>query len=134
MVCVYCGSKLTVSNSRHQKRTNSIWRRRACSSCKAVFTSVEALDLKTSLAFKSRSSHTEPFSRDKLFISIYQACKHRKRAIDDAGHLSETIIRLLGRSSSSAIVSWADVIKISQEVLANFDTAAESHYKAYHPL
>src|SRR6185369_12958000 len=92
MVCIYCGGKTAVVNSRSQKKANQTWRRRQCLDCQAVFTSVEAVDLPTSLLFKKDAKHSEPFQRDKLFISVYEACGHRKDALRAATALTGTAL------------------------------------------
>lgn len=134
MVCLYCGSKLAVSNSRPQKRTNSVWRRRACPKCRAVFTSVEQIDPAASLVFQGDQKHTEPFSRDKLYISVYEACRHRKTAPEDAKHLTDTIVRQLLGAKHSAVVRRHHVVTVATGVLERFDRLAGIQYHAYHPL
>ena len=134
MVCLYCGSKLTVSNSRPQKRSNSVWRRRACPSCKAVFTSVESIDPTTNLMFQATTKHIEPFSRDKLYISVYEACRHRKTATTDARALSDTVITQLLGAKYSATIRRHHVVTVTIGVLERFDRAAAIQYAAYHPL
>lgn len=133
MVCLYCGSKLAVSNSRPQKRTNSVWRRRTCPTCKAVFTSVEAIDPTANLLFQRDRKRTEPFSRDTLYISVYEACRHRKNAPEDARHLTDTIIKQL-QGVKSHIVRRHHIVTVVTGVLERFDRAAAVQYRAYHPL
>jgi transcriptional regulator NrdR family protein len=134
MECLHCGHKLTVSNSRSQKKSNSIWRRRNCPNCKAVFTSVEVIDLSKAVLFEKTKRHVEPFSRDKLLISIFEACKHRKDALEAATGLTDTIIAKLLPTLREPRVTRGDVCTIAHKVLANFDKAAASAYIAYHPM
>jgi transcriptional regulator NrdR family protein len=134
MVCLYCGSKLSVSNSRPQKRSNSVWRRRNCSNCKAIFTSVESIDPTSTLMYQGFDKHTEPFSRDKLFISVYEACRHRKTASEDARHLSDTVIMQLLGAKHSAILRRHHVVTVTTGALERFDRPAAIQYLAYHPL
>lgn len=134
MVCLYCGSKLAVSNSRPQKRTNSVWRRRACPACKAVFTSVEAIDPTATLMFQGGQKHLQPFSRDILFISVVDACRHRETAATDARALTDTVVQQLLGAKYSASVRRHHVITVTTGVLERFDRAAAIQYHAYHPL
>lgn len=134
MVCLYCGTKLTVSNSRPQERTNTVWRRRACPNCQAIFTSVERIDPTDTLLFQTMSGTVEPFSRDVLFISIHDALKHRNTAVSDATHLTDTIIRQVLPDSRAATLLRADVVTKAAATIARFDKAAGVHYRAYHPL
>ena len=132
MVCVYCGSPTKITNSRPQKRLHQTWRRHACSNCGAIFTTNEIVDLSTSLAVRSKTGHLQPFSRDRLFISVYRAVGHRERAVDDASALTATIAAKLVHSTSVAAISPADIINTTLQTLKQFDTAATVQYQAYH--
>lgn len=133
MVCIYCGYETSVKNSRHNKRANTVWRRRQCISCTATVTTHEEVDLSTSLHVLSDDlAHTTPFSRDKLFISIYKSCGHRKSALNDATALTATVIGQLTTEVSSAQVNRSEIQLISLKVLENFDTVAAVQYAAYH--
>ncbi len=134
MVCLYCGSKLAVSNSRRQKRTNSVWRRRTCPTCKAIFTSIESIDQTANLAYQGRSKHLQPFSGDKIYISVYEACRHRKTAPEDARHLTDTIIKQLLGAKHSAVIRRHHVVTVTLGALERFDRTAALQYQAYHPL
>ncbi len=132
MVCLYCQSETRVTNSRPQKRTNSVWRRRHCQSCGALFSTTESVDLSQSIKYKALHD-LEPFSRDVLFISVYESLRHRKTALDDATALVDTIITELLRQQSGSI-SREHVIVGCRAVLKRFDSVAFTHYTAYHPL
>lgn len=133
MVCIYCGSETSVINSRPQKRQNHIWRRRQCSSCAAVFTTSEVPDFLKSLSVV-RGSNLQPFSRDKLFLSVHDSLKHRKTALGDATGLTDTIISRLYPVISSGCVRNSDITSATSLVLEAFDKASATHYQAYHPL
>ncbi|MDQ5886021.1 MAG: transcriptional repressor NrdR [Patescibacteria group bacterium] len=133
MVCIYCGSETSVSNSRKQKRRNTIWRRRVCDGCHATVTTIESVDLENSLIVIA-DKHHQPFSRDKLFISIYESCKHRNDAQASATALTDTIIALLYHLITDASVARSDIIKTTVKVLHRFDGPASVHYKAFHPI
>lgn len=133
MECMYCSKKMATTNSRAQKKTNSVWRRKYCPHCHATFTSIESLDLTKSIRVAS-GKRLEPFSRDKLFISLYEACKHRKDATEAATGLTDTVISRLLPSITNATVNRADIITTAQKALAHFDKAAASSYLAFHPI
>lgn len=133
MKCIYCMGKTQVINSRPQKRLNHIWRRRKCSSCTSIFTTSEAPELDSSLLVQ-KSTTLEPFSRDKLFLSIYESCKHRQTALNDAQALTGTIISRLLRGAGSASIPVEQITLTAATVLNNFDKPAHTHYTAYHPL
>lgn len=135
MVCIYCRSKTEVTNSRLQKKTNAIWRRRRCTVCQAIFTSTEHIAYESSLAIGYGTSHIAPFQRDILFLSIYDACRHRKHATSDAAALTETVIgKLLQLGTKDGVVPRNVLVSTAEETLKRFDTAASVHYLAYHPL
>lgn len=133
MVCLYCNSATRVMNSRPQKRTNSIWRRRQCLECKAVFTTEEAPTFSGSILVNSPAT-SRPFSRDQLFVSIYESCKHRKDAQTAASALTDTVIGKLLPMVSQAAIERAQIVTTAATVLGRFDKAAGVHYAAYHPL
>lgn len=135
MVCMYCASPTQVINSRHQKQSNNVWRRRRCVACGSVFTTQEHADLALGLAFRATNKVIEPFLREALLISIFESCKHRPTAIKDAVALTSTIIEKLSSVAvrKSSLVDRNDVVAAAQEVLQRFDTAAATMYAAYHP-
>lgn len=131
MVCVYCESETRVVNSRHQKRANNVWRRRQCMSCQAVFTTLEGPD--TGQVFRvSRHTTLEPFSRDKLLLSIHDSLKHRKTAVSDASALTNTILSRLHAQLVDAVIAPEQIAQTSLDVLNNFDSVAATHYQAFH--
>jgi transcriptional repressor NrdR len=135
MVCIYCGNtKTQVTNSRLQKRVNTIWRRRSCSKCLAVFTTIEQPDLSTTIAVRMSSKTLLPLQRDKLLVSIYDSCKHRATAYEDATELTKTCIADIIQSAVSGVVDRNAIVAITGSVLDRFDKVAATMYRAYHPL
>lgn len=132
MTCIYCSGKTNVANSRPQKRSNTVWRRRHCQNCEAIFTSIEQVDLQTSLSVAKDTKRLEAFSRDKLYTSIYDSLKHRKSAVDEATALTETVINQVIRQSDSAIVTQKILTDAVCMVLKRFDSTASVHYQAYY--
>lgn len=133
MVCIYCGSATSVINSRHQLRSNTIWRRRTCKECGATVTTTECMDLATAILVVHNLAH-EPFSRDRLFVSIYESCKHRKDAQNSATILTDTVIRALYPHIYDALIEKSEIIKTTTKILKRFDEAAGVQYAAYHPI
>lgn len=120
-------------NSRHQKRTNSVWRRRKCLSCGAVFTTLEAVDASQALSVRNQRRY-EPFYRDTLLLSVYESLRHRKTAITDATALTGTILGRLYPHVQEAVIDRDEIVKATQETLNRFDKAAATSYAAFHPL
>jgi transcriptional regulator NrdR family protein len=134
MVCIYCGGKTQVTNSRPQKRLNQTWRRRECYSCQAIFSTNEIADLSTAISVRQKNGPTAPFNREKLLISIFRAVGHRQSPLEDASALTATITAKLLHSTAEAAVSPSDIVKIALETLQRFDTAAAVQYQAYHKV
>lgn len=134
LVCIYCGAKTDVTNSRPKKRQNKVWRRRHCPTCGATFTSIEAASLSDSLvvAVTDPKPTYQPFLRDKLFLSVYNSSQHRPHATSDASALTETILSHLPAISDNSVVDRAALRTVTLTVLERFDTVAAVHYAAFH--
>jgi len=135
MVCIYCGNKTQVTNSRHQKRLNRGWRRRECLTCHAIFTTIEEADYTSSLIVRSSAAKHGPishFSRDKLFESILKAVGHRETALEDASALTATITAKLLLGAPDATISPNTIVQTALETLRRFDVVAAIQYEAYH--
>lgn len=110
---------------------NSIWRRRQCKSCHAVFTTTEAADLMLSWRLH-RGTVLEAFSRDNLFVSIYDSLKHRKTALQDARSLTDTVINKCLSKVAHATLQRNDLVDVTIQTLKHFDNVAATHYAAFH--
>lgn len=131
MVCIYCGNPTKVINSRTQKRLNQKWRRRQCINCGAILTTIEQIEMTSALRVKSNKQY-EPFLRDELFLSIYEAVRHRKRALEDAIGLTETVLSSL-TPSGDASVDREHIVSEASKVLKRFDLVGAALYEALHP-
>lgn len=132
MVCIYCSGSTNVINSRLQKKLNRVWRRRKCLACQSIFTTLEALDSPRAVLVKGSENNLSPFYRDKLFISVYESCRHRSSALADAEALTDTIISKAFGLASGAQLAKQDILKTAHETLKRFDSAAATHYEAYY--
>jgi len=103
--------------------------------CGAIFSSRERVDFTTSLLV-THDGYREPgkFTRDTLFISIYDSCKHRPNAVADATALTATVISKLLPKIKHAGIDRDILVRTTAEVLKRFDKAAYTLYLAYHPL
>jgi transcriptional regulator NrdR family protein len=133
MVCIYCNGKTRIANSRRRQRDKSVWRRHKCIACNAIFTTVEQIDWSQALLFKNDNAHVEPFSRDKLLISVHHSLKHRKDAAVASTALTDTILNKLMAQIEHASLTRSQVIDITNEVLKKFDKASSISYTAFHP-
>ena len=132
MVCIYCGKVTSVANSRHKIKTNEVWRRRACQSCQAIFSTLESVNLERSVSVKDIRGNLEPFERDKLYISIVSANGHRKDASRAATALTATVISQLLPKINQALISKKQIVTVTSKVLSRFDKSASVTYAAYH--
>lgn len=81
---------------------------------------------------KGKKRALVPFSRDRLFLSVYESCKHRPRAISEAAALTQTIINQLLASNTNGTVGSSEIAKQAHVVLERFDRTAATFYAAYH--
>lgn len=132
MVCIHCGSKTDVINSRHQKRRNQVWRRRRCQHCRAVFTTQEAADYSGAWLVVTSDGALEPFWRDKLYLSIHNSLQHRATAPVDATDLTDTIVQALSKIVVNSAIKRSDIVRIALLTLSRFDSVASTHYRAFH--
>lgn len=132
MVCVHCGYNTRVVNTREQKRSNQVWRRRHCEHCKAVFTTEEAVVYQGSWMVHDPADVVQPFSRDKLFLSLYESCQHRSTALSDAAGLTDTVIKKIGSQIKDGMISKRSLVQTALVALNRFDKAASVHYQAFH--
>lgn len=133
MVCVHCGAKTKVINSRSQKKSNHVWRRRQCLSCRAVFTTEEAVSYDNIWLVSDKTGSDTSFQPNKLLLSLYASCQHRETALVDATALTETVIqKLMLTYRDNNPTSAQTIAQICQVVLNRFDKAASVYYAAHH--
>ena len=103
-------------------------------SCGAVVSSKEFYNLEGSIVLLSNNDQVSlPFIRERLFISIYESCRHRPTAITDAIGITETVIaQCLASQKPEGTVNRLDLILITRRTLMQFDAAAGMYYAAYH--
>lgn len=132
MVCIYCQSETNVSNSRHQKRRNTVWRRRNCRECQAVFTTIETPEDSGALSVAAINGHAEGFIREKLFLSLYKSLQHRPSMLNDTIGLTDTIVAQIYARAENGSITPEHISQLCITTLEHFDEAAAVHYKAFH--
>jgi len=132
MVCVYCDSETKVKNSRWQKRSNQIWRRRECKRCRATFTTHEAADL-GGLLMVETSGPPKPFSADILFTEILLALQDRKDTYSAAREVTATVTQNLLKLPESPLFPPRLISSEAGAVLKRLDRRAWLRYVAEHP-
>lgn len=131
MKCPYCASKTKITNSRPSAKTLRVWRRHACTSCSAVFTTYESLSLADSHRVETSTGRLISFSRPKLLLSIYRAVDHRQTAENDCDELTDTVCTAL-LAYRSAVLPTEQIRTTVLKVLKQFDAAAAVKYQANH--
>ena len=128
MVCIYCGKDSKVTNSRLQKRANSVWRRRHCLKCAAVWTTLERTEARSAFRVLQDDSMHD-FVPELLLISLYEALRHKKTAASDAAALCATVLQQV-QKKHQAVITTAEIKKAAYTVLVRFDKTAAAVYKA----
>ena len=131
MRCPFCESDTSVEISRPSRKIPTVWRRRQCGNCGKVFSTREKPDLSLSITVKKEAGQTEPFSEDKLLISIYGCFSHRKDALEASRGLADTALRLLLPRLSGSIDNGEIKITVLK-ILKRFDKAAYTYYRVHH--
>jgi transcriptional repressor NrdR len=132
MKCPYCNSDSNVTNSRLQKRSNSVWRRRKCSECSAIWSTSERLQASGTYKVQS-NEHLVDFRPEILLISLYESLKHRKTPELDAKYVSETVVENL-QNLKQATIPKSEIANQSYIVLKNYDKLASDIYKTVHNI
>lgn len=132
MVCLYCGFDTKVGNSRLQRRSNQVWRRRACKRCGAVFTTHEVIDLSSTLLVVV-AGVPKPFVTDMLYTELLIAMSHRTNAYLDAREATNTVIKRLLELPGKPLYLPSQISLIASEVLNKLDKRAYLRFIAEHP-
>src|SRR5664279_2442499 len=119
MKCPYCRSAETeVYNSCSAMSPEQIWRRRRCMSCQRSFTTYEAADLGF-LRVTTPSGATRPYSRSKLFSSLYAAFDRLPGQNDTIDAVTDTVeAKILERRQTE--LPSADIAEIVLITLKHF--------------
>jgi transcriptional repressor NrdR len=132
MKCVYCDSHTRVTNSRRQRRSNQVWRRRQCKACGAIFTTLEAIHLPATLIVDSRG-RSEPFLPDKLYTEVLLALQDRKDCYESAREVTNTVIKELLKLPDKPLYRPNQISRAAGGVLKRLDRQAYLRYAAEHP-
>ncbi len=98
-----------------------------------MVTTEEAIRYDSALMLRSGDGTLQPFSRDRLLISLYKSLAHRQTAADDATALCSTILTQVRQSADiGACIDQRALVEATITCLSRFDAAAATHYQAYH--
>lgn len=131
MICIKCGHNSTeVTNSRHNKKTSTVWRRRRCKECKHTFTTYEDVALDQIQVVSNIG--TTSFHHAKLLISIASCFEHiPAKRTENAEALAKTIEAKLIQSGVKTTPSA--ICEAVYGSLKHFDRLASVQYAAKHP-
>ncbi|HEX8389987.1 MAG TPA: hypothetical protein VF597_01035 [Candidatus Saccharimonadales bacterium] len=141
MICINCSSETKVTNSRPQKKSPGVWRRRSCVACGAIFTTMELVS-DTGYSFRvaqstSTPGHAKPvdFSLPRLMLSIAECLGHRPSdgRGDDAYWLTHTIAQDI-QATGNNIVTQTALVELTYQTLNRFDPAAGVSYGTRHGI
>lgn len=91
MQCPFCKEMDSrVVDSRLASGGTVTWRRRECDQCKKRFTTYERVEHSLPLIVK-KDGQRQPFSREKLLVSLRTACKKRPITSDQLDETAEAI-------------------------------------------
>lgn len=135
MVCPYCQQSPTqVINSRPNKQTASVWRRRRCLHCQAILTTYETIS-STMLPPVHAADGVAPYDEARLMISIYRELPHNRQQAAHAAALASTVThKLLTSGPTREVVSIEDIIKTTQLTLERFHAASGLRYGLSHGM
>lgn len=134
MFCINCfHTNTSVANSRPHKKQPSVWRRRKCSNCGAIFTTIERPSLADTMLIRSSSGNSSAFNLGKLIISIANAFSHAPTEGKlHALWLAQTVESTLTTQVQS--LTPEDIEAVTHQVLKQFDEVAAVQYAAKHQL
>ena len=83
--------------------------------------------------FRTRTGELVPFIKENLYVSIYESCRHRARAVEDAIALTDTVLsRIRHKDTDVAVIPVDALTDAAPRVLLAFDPSASTYYKAYY--
>jgi transcriptional repressor NrdR len=128
MKCPLCRSTNTeVFNTRSTKYGSQIWRRRRCNQCERSFTTYEAPDLGFVRIHSTNNAKAQPYSRAKLFMSIYHAFADTAAPAATIDAVTDTVeAKLL--DTASAELATSQISAVVLQTLKHFSTAAFIRY------
>ena len=137
MICINClHAKTEVTNSRPHKKQSSVWRRRKCPICGALWTTRETVSLNEYLKVINQGK-AEQYDRGTLSASIFTALLPAKLHPRDSYWLVETIEEKLlveCRKMNQNNVSTEVIAKITYTTVKSYNPIAGLNYGTAHGL
>ncbi len=132
MKCPFCRTDVTeVYNTRTTRFKTQIWRRRRCKHCSQSFTTYEAPNLGFLRISSTSTAKPTPYSRARLFQSVYDAFLGTRGNEATIDAVTDTIEAKILDLKSSTVTATA-ITDIVLTTLKHFDTGAYLRYLATH--
>lgn len=132
MVCTLCDSKTFISNSRYRRSNKQTWRRHTCRRCSAVYTTRESIDMSYSYRVEKRDGGHEPFSSDKLYVSVLESLQPSSDRYLVARQLTDTVLAQIV-DSKRLIIPIDKLTSTVYTTLKRFDNRSGILYAAKRP-
>ena len=113
-------------DSRTSREGATIRRRRECLSCGHRFTTYEEIENEAITVVK-RDDRREPFSREKLLLSLRIACRKRPVSPEQVEEIADRITQQIGDKYDREVPSMAIGERV-MEALRNLDQVAYVRY------
>ncbi|MGN6385594.1 MAG: transcriptional regulator NrdR [Verrucomicrobiota bacterium] len=127
MRCSKCGCQEDkVIDSRTSREGQTIRRRRECLSCGHRFTTYEEIENEAITVVK-RDDRREPFSREKLLLSLRIACRKRPVSPQTIEDIADQITQEIGETDDREVPSMAIGERV-MEALRGIDQIAYVRY------
>ena len=107
------------------------WRRHTCKRCYAVFTTRETVDMAQSYRVEQPDGSLDVFSRDWLFLSVYEALRHKDDALAHSTIVTETIMASL-QKRNRLLITREELISNVSTVIKRFDRTGYVRYVSMH--
>ncbi len=98
MKCPFCANKTKIYNSRATQGKTQTWRRHQCLTCNQTFTTKERIDWTGKVRVQSTKG-TQPYSRERLLLSIVRATTNQTFPSGAISDLTDTIELELQKNS-----------------------------------
>ena len=113
-------------DSRTSREGATIRRRRECLSCGHRFTTYEEIE-NDAITVVKRDDRREPFSREKLLLSLRIACRKRPVSPEQVEEIADRITQQIGDKYDREVPSMAIGERV-MEALRNLDQVAYVRY------
>ncbi len=138
MICPFCNKGDTrVTNSRKHMKASSVWRRRNCTSCKAIFSTNEEFAPQSGVLVRKPDKSRQDYNKARLLIDILSCFDHdKKKGLEAAWWLTNSIetkvLRTATVKGQKIVITSQDIKLIALDTLEKYDRSSAVQYAAKH--